>query len=229
MFFGAIWGYALGRKLVSKKTSVLLYFIGAAFMHGAFDTFLSVGLGILTIPLQLVLASLFLFLLRRALRHGVVQPGGRVPESSQRLTFVVGSTGTFALSAIALHVCAFAVIAVGIAFEVTHARVGYGFLCAATVSLMLLGISAYGISRSMPLDAVVDENGVTFGGTMRAWARITGFRRRRVHGMLGAAEELVLESPDGELKIGPGKPRTIEVLTHALARGNVPDATVKGS
>src|SRR5262249_43986258 len=27
MFVGAIWGYALGRKLVRKKTSVILYFL----------------------------------------------------------------------------------------------------------------------------------------------------------------------------------------------------------
>src|SRR5439155_1969549 len=42
MFFGAIWGYAAGRKLVARRTSIALFLALAALLHGAFDTFLAI-------------------------------------------------------------------------------------------------------------------------------------------------------------------------------------------
>src|SRR5262249_48089093 len=41
MFFGAIWGYALGAKLVDPKTRTWVWLLLAASCHGLFDALLS--------------------------------------------------------------------------------------------------------------------------------------------------------------------------------------------
>ena len=210
MFFGAIWGYALGQRLIKKRTSVLLFLGYAALAHGAFDTFLSIeGLSALALLLNLGLASLFIVLLRRALRHGVVVPGREAVASSNRQFFTLGSRGTFALWAIAFHAFAFGTFILGAYFEISHRRVGYGFLLAGTVLVALLGLAASGLSSTIPLDAAIDEHGVTFGGSTRTWVSIRGFRR--------AANGLRIESTEGDLLIGIGDAITIERIAEALA------------
>ncbi|MEO6418451.1 MAG: PrsW family intramembrane metalloprotease [Polyangiaceae bacterium] len=209
MFFGAIWGYALGQKLIKKRTSVLLFLGYAALAHGAFDTFLSIeGLSGLALLLNVGLASLFIILLRRALRHGVVVPGSEAVASSKRQFFTLGSRGTFALWAVAFHAFAFGTFVLGAYFEIAHRRVGYGFLGFGTVLLALLGLAANGLSSTIPLDAAIDENGVTFGGTTRTWASIRGITR--------GPNGIRIDSTEGDLFIGLGSPSTIGLIAEAL-------------
>jgi RsiW-degrading membrane proteinase PrsW (M82 family) len=209
MFFGAIWGYALGQRLIKKRTSVLLFLGYAALAHGAFDTFLSIdGLSALALLLNLGLASLFIVLLRRALRHGIVVPGREAVASSNRQFFTLGSRGTFALWAIAFHAFAFGTFVLGAYFEISHRRVGYGFFLAGTVLLALLGLAANGLSSTIPLDAAIDERGITFGGSSRTWETIRGFHR--------AENGLRIESTDGDLLIGIGDPSTIGRIAEAV-------------
>src|SRR5262249_48689338 len=147
LFFGAIWGYALGRKLVSRRTSVLLFLAWAALMHGAFDTLLSIdNLHSLALLLNLVLASLFVWLLRRALRHGAVAPGSAdAPASSARAFFTVGRPGWFAVCAVLVHLLAAMLFAVGVGHQVTHQKVTYGFFALSSSLVALLGLCAYGL------------------------------------------------------------------------------------
>src|SRR5262249_14808270 len=165
LFFGAIWGYALGQKLISKKTSLFGFFMLAALAHGAFDTFLSIeGLGILAMALNFALATLFVLLLRRALRHGAVTPEMASVPASRRSFFTVGTPGAFILYAILMHVVALLLLVLGGYVEHTHQRVGYGFVVIASTAILMLGFSAWGLTVAMPLDVVVDAYGITFAG-----------------------------------------------------------------
>jgi RsiW-degrading membrane proteinase PrsW (M82 family) len=209
MFFGAIWGYALGRKLVDKRTSVLAFLAAAALVHGAFDTFLSIdGMAGFAILLNVALSTLFIVLLRRALRHGVVTPeAARVPAAS-RVLFQLGSLRGFALSAIALHVLALSVFMLGVYMELQHLRVGYGFVVAMSTLVTLLGFAAYSLSKTIPLDVVVDAYGVTFAGAARAWRTVLGIERGH--------EDVRIRSTDGDLTLGPGSPAVMGALLRAL-------------
>jgi len=210
MFFGAIWGYALGRKLVSPKTSMLKFLLVSALLHGAYDTFLSVHhLESLTLVLHLVLTSIFIVLLRRALRRGVIATGDVVPESSRRLSIALGSPLVFALWAVSIHLIAVAIVALGLYFDATHQRVNLAFLIAGSSLLVLFGAAAHGLVATLPLEAVIDENGVTFGGATRAWSEIQGF--------FGEAFEIVIHSPAGPLHIGPGSDDATTTLAACLA------------
>ena len=81
MFFGAIWGYGMGRALVSRRTRVVAYLAAAAVAHGTFDAVLSTdGMQLVATVLVLVLGFAFIEMLRRALRHGAVPP--RLPSDS---------------------------------------------------------------------------------------------------------------------------------------------------
>jgi protease PrsW len=224
MFFGAIWGYALGKKLISKKTSLLLFLGWAALMHGAFDAFLSIdGLQLCAFALNLALASLFILLLRKSLRHGVVAPGVEAIADEHRQLFTMGSRSTFALWAVALHVLAVGVIATGAYFEMTNRQVTYVFLSVAAGLLALLGFAAHGVATSLPLDAVVDDHGVTFAGTRREWPTITGFETQAsAFTVLGRAVDVFIRSTDGDLHVGPGRgPAMLRLLGELEKRTGV--------
>jgi len=219
MFFGAIWGYALGQKLVRKKTSVLLYFLLAAFCHGLFDTVLSIdGLQLLAMLLNGFLAILFVIFLRRALRHGAVVAGSKdepVP-SAQRWLFTMGSAGLTVAYTIMISLVAIVLFGVGIYFELAHHRVGMSFVGISATMLLLFGIAANGLSQSLPLDAAVDANGVTFAGASRKWAAITAIERVPAWNIFGPRGAVRLRSQEGDLLIGPGDPGTVERLLQSL-------------
>jgi protease PrsW len=215
LFFGAIWGYALGRKLVSRKTSVLLFLGWAALMHGTFDTLLSIdALHALALVLNLVLASLFIWLLRRALRHGAVPPGGAAdaPPSMARAFFPVGRPGWFAVCAVLVHVLALALFVLGVGHQLLHQRVDYLFIVVSSAVVTLLGLCAYGLAATMPLDAAVDAQGVTFAGRSIPWATIRGVAR----GPLGEHEVVRLDTTGGLVTIGPGRPDRMLALEEMI-------------
>ena len=218
MFFGALWGYAMGQKLVRKKTRVWLYLLLAALLHGAFDTLLSIeGLALGALLLNLGLASLFVVFLRRSLRHGAVTPGGEeAPASAQRWLFPVGSPGFFALYVVAFHVVAVLFFGVGIYYEVAHHRTGLVFIHVSTALALLVALIGYGLSQTMPLDVAVDAVGVTFAGSTRTWARITGIERFTSWGTVGPRFNVRVRSEDGDLVLGPTTQLGVEQLGQRL-------------
>jgi RsiW-degrading membrane proteinase PrsW (M82 family) len=210
MFFGAVWGYALGRKLVAPRTSVLFFLFVSAALHGAFDTLLSThGLEVFGLGLNLLLASLFVLLLRRALRRGVITSPSAAPESSRRVSFSLGSSSAFAVSVVFFHIFALAIVAHGIHFEAQGRRIDYPFLVGSAVLLILFGVAARGVVATLPLEAVVDEHGITFGGKSLPWDAIRGFELR--------GREILVVSPGETLRLGPGKPATLDTLFAMLA------------
>jgi hypothetical protein len=212
---------------VRKKTSVLLYFLLAALCHGLFDTVLSIdGLQLLAMLLNGGLAILFVIFLRRSLRHGAVVAGSKeepVP-SAQRWLFTMGSAGLTVAYTIMISFVAVVLFGVGLYFELAHHRVGMSFVGISATMLLLFGIAANGLSQSLPLDAAVDANGVTFAGATRKWDRITAIERVPAWNIFGPRGAVRLRSPDGDLLIGPGDPSTVERLLQSLANVMKPTA-----
>ena len=218
MFFGAIWGYALGMRLVSKKTSVLLFLGWAALMHGAFDTVLSIdGLHLLALVLNLALATTFVILLRRALRHGRITPEMSAVSPGSRTHVRVGSFGIFAAAAVSLHVLAALVALVGGVAQGLHLRVGFGLVGVSSALLALLALSAWWVSAALPLDVAIDDYGVTFAGAARPWSSITRFERRP----FGGAATIEVFSTAGDVTLGPGSRTAMDAIARALTARRV--------
>ncbi len=209
MFFGAIWGYALGARLVDPRRRLSLWFLLAAAMHGLFDALLSIdGAATLAVALNVSLASVFVALVRRALRHGVVEEAARAVKPEQRMLFRVGRPSLFWTSAITLHVVAFAIFMLGAWYQLARHRPSLGFVIASTLLLVLLAAAAFGVSAALPLDVAVDAYGVTFAGAARPWRKIRGFA---LH-----ADHVELDCEAGPIVLGPGPRPVIEAIAAAL-------------
>jgi RsiW-degrading membrane proteinase PrsW (M82 family) len=209
MFFGAIWGYALGARLVERRSRVILFLALAAACHGLFDALLSIDGGALpAVLLNVALATVFVTLTRRALRHGVVEDAVRAILPEDRRLFRVGRPGLFVISSIALHAFAFGIVMLGGWYQLARHRPSAPFVFGSSALLTLLAVAAFGVSATLPLDVAVDAYGVTFAGAARAWSRI---RRFTVRG-----DRIVLDCEGGPVALGPGDPRVIAELTEAL-------------
>jgi RsiW-degrading membrane proteinase PrsW (M82 family) len=212
MFFAALWGYALGQTLVSRKPRVLAYAGLAALVHGVFDSLLSIGgLQVGATLLVLALAVVFVALLRRSLAHGVVEreplpPPGRqagtgspADASRPRASWRIGSRGAFYAYATGMVLSAFMMTVLGTAYEVLQHRVGLVFVTVASTVLAAFGAAAYGVSATVPLDAVVDAEGITFSGARTAWSAL----RSAAVAVRGRRAFLVMGTDAGEARIGP--------------------------
>jgi RsiW-degrading membrane proteinase PrsW (M82 family) len=224
MFFGAIWGYGMGLKLVSRSARILPYLALAALAHGTFDAVVSTdGLQLVATFLVLVLAFAFVVMLRRALRHGAVAARNPVDEAPMselfplstlpRAYFRVGSPAAFVTSAAGMIFSAFALTVLGTAFELLHHRVGVVFVGLGTALLALFGVAAYGASATIPLDVAVDARGITFAGGLTAWGMIRSFalesrgaRRARVR----------METTAGTVHLGPARADTAAAIVDAM-------------
>jgi RsiW-degrading membrane proteinase PrsW (M82 family) len=212
LFFGAIWGYALGQKLVRPRTSILAFLALAALAHGAFDAFLSIeGLAPLAFVLNLGLATTFVAVLRRALRHGVVTEASSRVDPAHRSLHPVGSRFAFFASVIALHLVAGVLFVSATYAQVAHWHVGPALICTMSALFTLLAVAAYFISTTLPLDAVVDDYGITFAGAARPWG--TGL------GVHSSGRGLRVRSTGGDVWIGPaGKAALADLANEIRAR-----------
>jgi protease PrsW len=224
MFFGAIWGYALGRQLVDRKTSVVAFVALAALVHGAFDALLSTeGMQLLSTVLVLALASAFVAMLQSALRYGVSAPrrkGGRGTPMTElmpagelsRAYFRVGSPRAFAVCAAGLVACAFALTVLGGAYEYLHHRIGAVFVGLATGILALFGLAAWGASETIPLDVAVDAQGVTLSGARTPWRAIVSLDVETK----GKRANVVLHTTNHHVRLGPASPATAQAIAAAI-------------
>lgn len=209
MFAGALWGYALGQRLLGRKR-LLASFVLAASAHGLFDALLSTeGMGGLAIVLEIGLASMFVVLVRRALRHGVVVPEALAIPPSDRRLFRAGRPALFWTSAVVLHVCAFAIFFLGAWYQLARHRPTVPFVAGSSVALALFGVAAYGVSAAMPLDIAVDDWGVTFAGAARPWRKIRSFARRR--------RTVEIDCEGGPLVLGPVSPAVLDDVCAELS------------
>ena len=113
-----------------------------------------------------------------------------------------------------MHVLAVLIFVLGVYAQTKNGRVGFGFLEVATVLLGLFGLAAYGLSEALPLDAVVDDDGVTFGGATVRWAEVIGFQRQPT-GKAGT-RAVRIRTREGPITVGPGPHGTVEAFARAL-------------
>ncbi len=210
MFFGALWGYALGAKLVEKKTRPWAWLLIAAACHGLFDALLSTdGAGILAVFLNLGLASAFVVLVRRALRHGVVTDEMVAIRHEDRVLFRVGRPAAFWASAVLLHVLAFGIFILGAYYQLARHRPSLLFVGGSSAMLALLAVAALGVSATLPLDVVIDAYGVTFAGAARPWRKIRSYAVKTSH--------VEIECEGGPLLLGPAPHPVVTAIATALA------------
>ena len=226
MFFGAIWGYGMGRKLVSRRARVLPYLAVAALAHGTFDAVVSTDGMQLAVPLLvLVLGFAFVVMLQRALRHGAVPVRPRyddIPPASElfplstlpRVYFRVGSPAAFSGCAAGMIFCAFALAVLGSAFELLHHRVGVVFVALATAMLSLFGIAAYGASATIPLDVAIDARGITFAGGLTPWGAIQAYALEPTSS--GGRAYIRLQTADGTQRLGPARADAANGIVNAM-------------
>ncbi len=211
LFFAAIWGYAVGVRLVSRRRRLPFFFGIAALLHGSFDALLSSEhAAILILPLQLGLATTFILLLRRSLRHGAVREDTIPASALERLRLPLGSTTLFFVSAATMHVAALAVGFVGLYFEASGRRIDFFFFACAIGALTFFGFSAAGVTATLPLDLVVDDQGVTFGGSARRWNEIESIARR------GRELTITCKNKD-EMHLGPADDHALDLTEAAIA------------
>jgi len=206
--YAAIWGYALGQRLVSRKARVLPYFALAALLHGAWDAAMTFAIPFAELVLMVILTVTFTVLVRRALRWGVVS---KSPQSGVRTQFRLGRQRGFLVAIVAMF-------AFGWRLEVTALSAGHG---TTRVDLELLAwLAAYGtlfiasvwaMTALIPLDVVLDDEGLTFAGALRTWSEIHGIKRVDDHGV-------VLASEHGDVHLRPGSKATIDQLEAAVTK-----------
>jgi RsiW-degrading membrane proteinase PrsW (M82 family) len=224
MFFAAIWGYALGQALVSRKSRMPEAFALAALAHGAFDALLSTdGAQLVATGLVLVLAASFVGLLRQALRHGPVRrapaptdtPLSTEPAPAslmERTSYRVGSSRAFYSFAALMVVSAFGLTVLGTAYELLRHRVGPVFVTLAGAVLGLFGLAAYEASETIPLDVVLDARGLTYSGVRLAWSALrsvaTTGRGKRWY--------VVVDSAEGSTRLGPTSQAEAGAVANAI-------------
>lgn len=226
MFFGAIWGYAMGQTLVSRKARVWPMLALACVAHGTFDALLSTdGVQLFATLLVLGLAVAFVVMLRRSLRHGAVPqrprsvdleaPPPTVPmplSELPRTYFRVGSPAAFMASATAMVLCAFAVTVLGTVYELLQHRVNVVVIVIAALLLGLFGLAAWAVSATIPLDVAIDAQGITFAGATTAWRTITGVAVEPN----GARTNVRLDTADGPVRIGPTDAQTASAIVGSI-------------
>ena len=228
LFFGALWGYALGRTLVSRKARVWPFFVVACLAHGTFDALLSTdGLQLVATVLVLGLAVAFVVMLQRSLRYGAVpQRGPRdapeldappptepLPDSElARTYFRVGSAGAFLASAAAMVLCAFGVTVLGAVYELLHHRVNFVVLIIGAALLGLFGLAAWAVSATIPLDVAIDGRGITFAGALTGWRTVGGVTLTQA----GARAYVRLDTPAGQVRLGPTDAQTAASIVDSI-------------
>jgi RsiW-degrading membrane proteinase PrsW (M82 family) len=211
MFFGALWGYALGAKLVDPKTRPWVWLLFGAACHGLFDALLSTeGAGTLAVMLNVGLASTFVILVRRALRHGVISKEMLAIPPEARALFRVGRPGLFWASAVLLHLLALGIFLFGAYWQLSRHRPSLTFVAGSSAMLALLAVAALGVAQTLPLDVAIDGYGVTFAGAARPWRKIRGFTVR--------PDRVILDCEGGELLLGPARPDVSEAIAAELRK-----------
>jgi RsiW-degrading membrane proteinase PrsW (M82 family) len=210
MFFGALWGYALGAQLVTRSRGrVALALLGAAAAHGLFDALLATdGTAGFALLLNLLLASAFVALVRRALRHGVVSPEALAVPAAERRLYRVGRPALFVASAVLVHALALGIFVLGVWYQYARHRPSLLFVGGSSVMVALLALAALGVSKALPLDVAIDSFGVTFAGAARAWSRIRSFAASR--------DRVELDCEAGPIVLGPGEEAVILAIAADL-------------
>ncbi len=216
LLFSAVWGYALGVRLVGhgsggRPRRLWPWLLGAALLHGTFDACLSVDHGLpLALLLEMGAAAAFVVLLRRALRYG---PRPHVTAGTERSYLRVGSPVRFALAAGGFVASILPLAILAEALETSPRDRGLPLLVLGAALVVVCGVAARAVAATVPLDVVVDEAGITFAGAFRAWEGVSAIGPEP-----GSRRYLALTSADGALSLGPFTPDTRERFLDEVSR-----------
>lgn len=212
VFLSGLWGYALGARLVRPKQRVWPWFLLSALLHGGYDAAMSTesgfGLGLLVV---LGLAIGFVAVLRASLRHGPVSEATVRAAGLARKLHAFGRGPAFPVLAVLLPVLAAALLGVSAAWESSGATATSPYTWPMVLLVVGIGAILWGITSTLPLDAVVDAHGVTFAGAVRAFSEVDA---TIVHG-----EYLEVVSPRGDIEIGPGTREELDALASEIEAG----------
>jgi RsiW-degrading membrane proteinase PrsW (M82 family) len=218
LFFSTIWGYGLGRRLVEPGRRVWPLFLGAVCLHGVFDTLLAIDGGApWAMLVGLVVSSIFMLHLRLALRHGAIPPpeAAPLPARGPRELFRMGSRGVFAAFVVLVYLLSIGVFVLTL---LDHSgRAWTTFAIASAVALGLLGWAARGVASTLPLDAVVDDVGVTFAGAAIPYGDVVRIERQKLAASPRSQEQMLIVGGSRRLTLGPASGETIDALAHAVA------------
>jgi hypothetical protein len=109
-------------------------------------------------------------------------------------------------------VLAFAITALGGAYEYLHHRVGVVFVSLATAMLALFGLAAYGASETIPLDVAIDAQGVTLGGGRTSWREIVSMRTE----VTRTRAYVILHTTESVVRLGPASVETAHAIAAAI-------------
>jgi len=139
-------------------------------------------------------------------------PTEPIPASTlARTSWHVGSPVKFVLCSAAMVTCAFALTLLGTVYELLQHRVNVVILAIFAVMLGLFALAAWGVSATIPLDVVIDAQGITFAGARTAWRAILGIEVEP----RGRRALVRLETAAGPLRLGPADMRTAEAIVAA--------------
>jgi len=159
--------------------------------------------------LTLVIAALFVVVLRKALRWGAVGRGHGISSGMARVIFPVGQTGAFVMALIATYGFGYLLVDLGATAQWDGYRVSVELLAWSAVYGSLFVVAVWGVAAMMPLDVVLDDSGLTFAGAMLPWAEIRGVKRVD-------SWAVAVEGGRGDLHLGPGKQSIIDKLESAI-------------
>ena len=212
VFLSGLWGHALGERLVRPKQRIWPWFLAASLLHGAYDAAMSTTSGFgLGLAIVLGLAAGFIFVLRASLRHGPVSAATVRAAALERRVHAFGRGPLFPVLAMALPFLATVLLGVSAAWENTGASTRSPFTWPMVLLVVVVGAVLWGITSTLPLDAVVDAHGVTFAGAVRGFSEIDA---TVVHGAY-----LEVRSVRGDIEIGPGLRSELETLAAEIREG----------
>jgi RsiW-degrading membrane proteinase PrsW (M82 family) len=205
VFLSGLWGHALGERLVRPKARVVPWLAASAALHGLYDAAMSTssmfGVGLLVV---LALAVSFVAVLRKSLRHGPISDATVRAAAEVRRVHAFGRGVVFPLLAVLLPVLAVVLLGLASAWEATGSSATSPYAAPLALVTTVIAAVLWGITSTLPLDAVVDGHGVTFAGAVRAFDEIETTAI--------AGEYLEIRSPRGDIEIGPGPTRDLETL-----------------
>jgi protease PrsW len=222
MFFGTLWGFALGRRIVFPKTRLAPYVLAAAFAHGVFDIFVTRrNARLLALGEMMALTSVFLILVRKSLQRGSVHSAHLAIESTQRALFPIGNRALFRTAVVCLYALgALSFLYTFVFFSGTNTSIGAALGAGALG--VALGTCVFSIPATMPLDVAVDRSGITLAGSTIGWNEIEQVRSTPI--------AVLLVTRDGLVTLGPttagGQKKILEATLFGIDTYTLPPPTV---
>lgn len=203
IFFTAIVGYALGQGIGKGWRAIpigVVGFVGSVLAHALYDALVSFpALQVAARVYLVALLLLFTYLVRRA-RRGSKR---RVAPAPGAVVVRVGSYLVVAAMTIAIAVGTLLLreLAFRASPESTYTTAG----TMTVLVLLSLGIggAAFVLVSTLPVDAVVDEVGITYAGVTYGWDEIRCIAYSGRRGRFGPLSSVIVRMAEREISIGP--------------------------